>query len=482
MNFETRLNELERRMETYESMKKKRKADVLEEESENDVDVEVEATGVVVGRDDFEEILKGVLRHSKPSGEFEWARKQIQLTQTDPADLDRYFTALVAALVVHGYVDSYTAWLNRFVVPQPPTGIFKSRSVEAYVSKNLLTMLNLQPLSRGNKAKDVALDTLKKRSTYEKILECARAVSRGETLTYEPSPAALQLKTCAPKKSSGGRKKKILSPPADKMNDDEPVEEDKEDKGDKGDNDEKGDDEPVEEGDDEEGEDEEGEDEEEDVFAFKGAMIGGCKAKDSYFAAQDASEPECEPEFEPVTQVQTATQVEPDVCVSSPTGTVEFERVDIFSMPTSSSSLPPQLAVPALSSSASSLRNRLMMKKSSPHPMMQESTPLEWEPLDVNRRSMVQTPTGAWDSYMSWRKAFEADPRFENRYVEYTRPNGDRSSLTGYYVRFFNAWPSIVSSDEIAVMSPQKADSMYVRWLQSLSTTNTTDSIREKLL
>lgn len=107
---------------------------------------------------------------------------------------------------------------------------------------------------------------------------------------------------------------------------------------------------------------------------------------------------------------------------------------------------------------------------------------MDWEPLDVNRRSMVQTPTGAWDSYLNWRKAFEADPRFENRYTEYTRPDGDRSSLTGYYVRFFNAWPSIVSAEEVASMPPQKADSMYMRWLQSLSTTKTKEEIREKLL
>lgn len=497
MNFESRLANLERRMESYESMKKKRKADVLVESDVDEVEEDVSAAesgaGGAGGEDvgDSEEILKGVLRHSKPSGEFEWARKQINLAQTDPADLDQYFTALVAALVVQGYLDSYTAWLNRFVAPAPASGVLKGRAVEAYVSKNLLMLLNLQPLSRGRKAKEDGLATLKKRSTYEKVLECARAVSRGEALSYEPSPAALQLITTTPKKNAGGRKKKLATAATAAVTSEveaeaEEVEDDAEEA------------EEVE---------EEAEDDDEDVFTMplgkgKGpllAMMASIEAEREAEAAaaveeeKDASEEAVEEAVEEAaeedaeaTQAQMVTQVP----------VVEMEKVDLFSMPSSSSSSAvgvaaalPSSSSSSLPSSSSSLRSRFMAKKivstavsPAAHPMVQESPSYEWEPLDVNRRSMVMTAAGAWGSYLNWRQAFEADPRFENRYTEYTRPNGERSSLTGYYVRFFSAWPTIVSGEDVASMAPQKADSMYVRWLQSLSTTKTVEVIRERLL
>ncbi len=499
MNFESRLADLERRMESFESMKKKRKADVLFESSdEEDVDMNASAAGAAPADSsstDAEEILKGVLRHSKPSGEFEWARKQINLAQTEPADLDRYFTALIAALVVHGFLDSYTAWMNRFVSPLPPTGVLKGRAVEAYVSKNLLMMLNLQPLSRGRKAKEDALSTLKRRSTYDKVMECARAVSRGEILSYEPSPAALQLSTVATtKKNAGGRKKKLLvaTPPASEDEAEDEVEDEAEAEG--------------------EAEEEAEDEEEEEVEVPKSAyafMIGkgkgmswpddGVDATQAQVATQlevesEASEAESAAESsasEAESEENVESEAHSEVRVESEVvPVVEFKKVDLFSMPSSSSLstvAPTASSAVTAGSTAGSLRSRFLAKKvvsvpSVPHPMMQESTPMDWEPLDVNRRSMVQTPTGAWDSYLNWRKAFEADPRFENRYTEYTRPDGDRSSLTGYYVRFFNAWPSIVSAEEVASMPPQKADSMYMRWLQSLSTTKTKEEIREKLL
>lgn len=503
MNFESRLANLERRMESYESMKKKRKADVLVESDVDEVEEEVSAAesgaGGAGGEDvgDSEEILKGVLRHSKPSGEFEWARKQINLAQTDPADLDQYFTALVAALVVQGYLDSYTAWMNRFVAPAPASGVLKGRAVEAYVSKNLLMMLNLQPLSRGRKAKEDGLATLKKRSTYEKVMECARAVSRGEVLSYEPSPAALQLSTTTPKKNAGGRKKKLATAAVTSEVEVEAEAEEVEDDADEA--------EEVE---------EEVEEDDEDVFAMplgkgKGpllAMMASIEAereaereaaaaaaveeeKDaSEEAVEEAAEEDMEEDVE-ATQAQMVTQADA-------VPVVEMEKVDLFSMPSSSSSSAvgvaaalPSSSSSSLPSSSSSLRSRFMAKKivstavsPAAHPMVQESPSYEWEPLDVNRRSMVMTAAGAWGSYLNWRQAFEADPRFENRYTEYTRPNGERSSLTGYYVRFFSAWPTIVSGEDVASMAPQKADSMYVRWLQSLSTTKTVEVIRERLL
>lgn len=497
MNVEARLAQLERRMHAFESIKKRKVDDLDEDENMDELmheDADLGAGGVSTTTiHESEEILKGVLRHSKPSGEFEWARKQINLTQTDPADLDQYFTALIASLVVHGYMDSYTAWLNRFVVPVPPTGILKGRAIEAYVSKNLLVMLNLQPLGRGRAAKDVAIATLRKRSTYEKVLECARMVSRGENLSYEPSPAALQLET--PPKRTKSVKKTVVDDGEDKKSSagtgdsarkkklfaQKPLleEEDGSDATEGGEDASDASDEP-----------------DEDVFepfvpaqTHSGASVVMEEKDDSENSdvEEDSDADVDATQMQPATQATQATQathVEESVPVVD-LQKVSVAAVDEFFMPvvaappTNESSVAP----------ATSLRQRFMAKKiitsslaAAVHPMMQESTPMEWEPLDVNRRSMVQTPTGAWDSYLNWRKAFEADPRFENRYVEYTRPNGERSSMTGYYVRFFNAWPSIVCADEFASMSAQKADSMYVRWLQSLSTTKSTEEIREKLL
>ncbi len=556
MNYELafglRISELEKRMNAVEALQQgKRKANVLEED-EDDVELvedeseggEGAGEGAGEGEDGFETILRGVLRHSKPATDFEWARKQLNLVQTDPADLDRYFEALIQSLVICGYVDSFTAWLNRFVSPVS-SGLLKPRNVEAYVMKNLLVLMNLQPAVRGKQGKDQALATLKKRSTYDKVIGLARRVARGESLSYEPSPAALQLQACPPKKAraaaagagaagtagaggagGAGRKKKLFTQkPVEEGSDAEESSDDEAGAGEgaggaaEGDDDEASEEEagkssmPIGKGkgyyyemlatsaagagaaEKDEGEGE-GEGEDADEGEGEGEADEGESEEDG---DEDEGEGEKSEDDDAPTQVQPATQQAPVVELKKvdllAAAKKEEEEVADFFMP--QPVVAPSAPMTSGGAGASDLRSRFMAKKLisssssssssasvQQHPMMAESAPLEWEPLDVNRRSMVQTSTDALDSYLSWRKAFEADPRFENRYTEYTRPNGERSTLTGYYVRFFTAWPCVVvsSPEEVSSMDARQVDTIYVRWLSTLSKTKSMEAIRERLL
>jgi hypothetical protein len=127
----------------------------------------------------------------------------------------------VQSLVIGGYMDSFTAWQHRFVVPV--STIFKQRAVDTYHMKNLMVLMNLQTkVKRGKQASETMLEILKQRSTYEKVMDLVRRVARGEKLVYEPTFAALNLEASAPKRAStGGRKKLFAQKAAAAMDDDD---------------------------------------------------------------------------------------------------------------------------------------------------------------------------------------------------------------------------------------------------------------------
>jgi hypothetical protein len=172
-----------------------------------------------------------------------------------------------------------------------------------------------------------------------------------------------------------------------------------------------------------------------------------------------------------------------------------IEKLDLFTMPSAAA---PLAAAPSTvtGTSATNPLRRFMAKKaavSAPsaapsavpmHPMMEAMAAFSWEPLDVNRHGMVQLSTGACDSYMNWYKAFDADSRVENRYVEYTRANGERSSVAGYYVRFFTVRPCplVSPAESVTTMKTSELDTIYMRWIGTLTKTESYDSLREALL
>jgi hypothetical protein len=510
MNLEARVQNLERRMDAYESTTTKQSKRKVA-----DVD-EVSAGGAGAGSstaDDHlppsssdEALLQQVMTHFKPLSDLEWTRK-MSVTQTDPSKLDAYFTVLVQSLAIGGYMDSFTAWQHRFVMPKQT--IFKQRAVDTYHMKNLMVLMNLQTkVKRGKQASEAMLEILKQRSTYEKVMDLVRRVARGEKLVYEPTFAALNLEASAPKRANNtGRKKLFVQKAAmDDDSDDEDVfgagagagasadeaEADAED-------------------DDAEDEAEADEAEADEAEADEEAEADDAEADDAE-ADSDCSVMN----MDDCTQPQLATQVPPppptppmmqqvalpvlahsapseDVPPPppSPTAAAAIEKIDLFAV------VPSAAPVAAAAPANSNPLRRFMAKKtmtaapaassasSSPvHPMMEAMAALSWEPVDVNRHSMVQLPTGACDSYMNWRKAFDADPRVENRYTEYTRPNGERSSVTNFYVRFFTVHecPLIEPAESVTTMDTRVLDTMYARWIATLTKKMSLDELRETLL
>lgn len=458
-----------------------------------------------------EALLQQVMTHFKPLSDLEWTRK-MSVTQADPAKLDGYFTALVQSLVIGGYMDSFTAWQHRFVMPV--STIFKQRAVDTYHMKNLMVLMNLQTkVKRGKQASEAMLEIMKQRSTYEKVMDLVRRVARGEKLVYEPTFAALNLEASAPKRSSTGGRKKLFAQKAAVMDDDS----------------------------------------DDDVFGA-GHGAGGGGSDDDEDAAEAEAEVEAEAEAdehgadeasddsdcervdmeEDYTQPQPMTQVPPpptppmeEAYVSHSTPdvvsnelppppptppmeepveepstapTASIEKFDLFAMPSAAVAAVP--SVTGTSATTNPLR-RFMAKKAAVvaapsvapsassavpsvpvHPMMEAMAALSWEPLDVNRHGMVQLSTGACDSYMNWYKAFDADSRVENRYVEYTRANGERSSVINYYVRFFTARPCplVSPAESVTTMKTSELDTIYMRWIGTLTKTESYDSLREALL
>jgi hypothetical protein len=511
MNLEARVQNLERRMDAYESTTTKQSKRKVA-----DVD-EVSAGGAGAGSataDDHlppsssdEALLQQVMTHFKPLSDLEWTRK-MSVTQTDPSKLDAYFTVLVQSLAIGGYMDSFTAWQHRFVMPKQT--IFKQRAVDTYHMKNLMVLMNLQTkVKRGKQASEAMVEILKQRSTYEKVMDLVRRVARGEKLVYEPTFAALNLEASAPKRANNtGRKKLFVQKAAmDDDSDDEDVfgagtgagagASDDEAEVDEAEADEAEDDAEA---------DDAEADDAEDVFGA-GAGAGAGASADEAEADSDCSVMN----MDDCTQPQVATQVPPppptppmmhaalptvvrsapseDVPPPPPSPTAAaIEKIDLFAV------VPSAAPVAAAAPVNSNPLRRFMAKKtmttapsasSSPvHPMMEAMAALGWEPLDVNRHSMVQLPTGACDSYMNWRKAFDADPRLENRYTEYTRPNGERSSVTNFYVRFFTVHecPLIEPAESVTTMDTRVLDTMYARWIATLTKKMSLDELRETLL
>lgn len=510
MSLESRVKTLERRMDAFEKQSitnNKRKAAVIDESESDDFIAPAEAASSAAAAtapvDDGtnECLLQNVLTHFKPLSDLEWTRR-MSVTQTDPAKLDAYFTGLVQSLVISGYLDSFTAWQRRFVLPT--TTVFKQRPVDTYHMKNLLVFMNLlAKVRRGKQASDAMLEMLKKRSTYEKVMDLAHRVARGETLTYEPTFASLQLEASAPKRASnptGGSKKKLFAQKKDMLDSD--------------DSDASSD------------ENDDASEDEAHIHAPAPAHAAAPVVPASSSSSSSSTAPVEAPAVAPTTpeapaeapvspadadvdasatpeaadasddadcsfvnadDADLATQPQPATQVP----VASIEKVDLFAMPSSACTAPPVVPsttfVPTAAASASSsntLRSRFMAtKKVLQHPMMDSLAPLDWEPLDVNRHGMVLTSTDAWDSYLNWRKAFDADPRIENRYTEYTRPNGDRTSVIGYYVRFFTARPCMLvpSPEDVASMKTSDVNTIYVHWLATLTKSESRDSIREAL-
>ncbi len=507
------MQNLERRMDAFEFPKQlKRKVIALDEdftpgEGAGGTAAYEEAHSAPSSSD--EALLQQVMTHFKPLSDLEWTRK-MSVTQADPVKLDGYFTALVQSLVIGGYMDSFTAWQHRFVVPV--STIFKQRAVDTYHMKNLVVLMNLQTkVKRGKQASEAMLEILKQRSTYEKVMDLVRRIARGEKLVYEPTFAALNLEASAPKRTNNtGRKKLFVPKAAAAMDDDSGDESDVFGAGGGGG------------GSDDEDEAEAEVDEvaaaEDDAEADVDEVAA--EVEDEVEEASDDSDCDRVNMEEDYTQPQMMTQVPPpppptppmeahvvsnDLPPPPPTPPMEestaptasIEKVDLFTMP--SAPLAPSAASVAATSATTNPLRRFMAKKatvaapSAPsvsavvppvHPMMEAMAALSWEPLDVNRHGMVQLSTGACDSYMNWYKAFDADSRVENRYIEYTRANGERSSVAGYYVRFFTVRPCpLVSPPEsVTTMKTSELDTIYMRWIGTLTKTESYDSLREALL
>ena len=520
MNIEARVQNLERRMDAFETTKQsKRKVAALDDESADFAPGEgaggAIATINLPPSSSDEALLQQVMTHFKTLSDLEWARK-MSVTQTDPSKLDAYFTALVQSLVIGGYMDSFTAWQHRFVMPKQT--IFKQRVVDTYHMKNLVVLMNLQTkVKRGKQASEAMLEILKQRSTYEKVMDLVRRVARGEKLVYEPTFAALHLEASAPKRANttSGRKKLFVQK-ASMADDDEDVfgaghdasddEADEAEADDDAEADEAEADEAEAEADDAEAEADEAEaDEAEADEAEADEADSDCSVMnmdDECTQPQPATQvpppppptpPMVAPTSVPFVSVLMSNEVPPPP--SSPLK-ASIEKVDLFAIAPSVPVVAP--SAPVATASATNPLRRFMAKKVSAapspaaapvatalvHPMMEALAALSWEPLDVNRHSMVQLPTGACDSYMNWRKAFDADPRVENRYTEYTRPNGERSSVINYYVRLFTVQkcPLVEPAESVTTMDTRVLDSIYARWISTLTKSMSLDELRETLL